>query len=114
MTEHPITPSPELRRLWAQQAQRLDPHDPVAWIENVATKASRWGADHELEACCQVLYGECTDRTAVGLRAKRRPKPVSQADAALQALEGLALPEEAWTAVTAALGRLKELEALPE
>jgi hypothetical protein len=36
--QHPITPSPELRRLWAQQVQRRDPHDPIAWLDYVRPK----------------------------------------------------------------------------
>ena len=75
MTEqHPITPPPELRRLWAQQAQRIDPHDPVEWMQHVATQAARWGADQELEACCEWLDDD-DDRAA--LRAAMRPKPPS-------------------------------------
>jgi hypothetical protein len=27
----PITPPPALRQLWAQQAQRMNPRDPIAW-----------------------------------------------------------------------------------
>jgi len=53
--QHPITPPPELRRLWAQQAQRLTPHDITGWLDYVATQAARWGADQELEACCEAL-----------------------------------------------------------
>jgi hypothetical protein len=44
------------------------------------------------------------------LRAARRPKPKSQAEKALASLDGVALPEEAWQAVSAALERLRELE----
>jgi hypothetical protein len=50
----------------------------------VATKAARWGADQELEACCQELPG-----LANFLRAARRPKPPSLKDQALQRLESL-------------------------
>ena len=77
MTEqqHPITPPPQLRRLWAQQAQRLDPHDPVAWMEHVSTQAARWGADQELEACCEYIQHHFFHGFATDLRAARRPKP---------------------------------------
>jgi len=44
--QHPIIPLPELRKLWAQQAQRLTPHDITGWLDYVATQAARWGADH--------------------------------------------------------------------
>jgi len=93
MTEqqHPITPPPMLRRLWAQQAQRLDPHDPVAWIEHVATQAVRWGADQELEACIDVILAhpglEHPELLVEVLRAARRPKPPSLKEQALAALD---------------------------
>ena len=75
MTE-PITPPPELRKLWAQQAQRMDPHDPVAWQEHVATQAARWGADMELEACLEHLFRRgFSDADILCLRAARRPSP---------------------------------------
>ena len=84
--QHPITPPPELRRLWAQQAQRMDPHDPVAWMEHVSTQAARWGAGQELEACCEWLKAEGFPGTVIDLRAARRPKPPSLKEQALAAL----------------------------
>ena len=77
--QHPITPPPELQRLWAQQAQRLTPHDITGWLDYVATQAARWGADQELEAILK-LAGEPPllewDRCFVAsLREERRPKP---------------------------------------
>lgn len=93
MTEqqHPITPPPELRRLWAQQAQRLDPHDPVAWMEHVSTKAARWGAGQELEACIDVILSypgfESPELFVEVLRAARRPKPPSFKGLALDVIE---------------------------
>ena len=85
--QHPITPPPELRKLWAQQAQRLDPHDPIAWLDYVATCAAQWGPDQELEACCEwtQYYAECAD----SLRAARRPKPPSLKKQALLQLDTL-------------------------
>jgi hypothetical protein len=50
----------------------------------VATKAARWGADQELEACCQELPG-----LANFLRAARRPKQPTLKEQALQRLESL-------------------------
>jgi hypothetical protein len=88
--QHPITPSPELRQLWAQQAQRMDPHDPVAWQQHVATQAARWGADQELEACCELVRDSDGYDAALGLRAERRPKPPSLKEQALGALYAIA------------------------
>ena len=82
--QHPITAPPELRRLWAQQAQRMDPHDPVAWLEHVATQASRWGADQELEACINWLHENDWKVVYKHLRAARRPKPPSLKEQALE------------------------------
>ena len=50
MAEHPVTPPPELRRLWAQQAQRMYPRDSIAWQEHIANQAARWSADPDLWA----------------------------------------------------------------
>jgi hypothetical protein len=86
--QHPITPPPELRQLWAQQAQRMDPRDPVAWLEHIATQAARWGADQELEACCEWLDEHLAYENNVtdNLRAARRPKPPSLKAQAIAAL----------------------------
>ena len=84
--QHPITPPPELRKLWAQQAQRLTPHDINGWLDYVATQAAQWGADQELEACCaEVLYFE-GKALAKQIREARRPKPPSLKEQALAAM----------------------------
>jgi hypothetical protein len=94
MTDQHITPPPELRNLWAQQAQRLDPHDPIAWLDYVATRAAQWGADQELEACCEWVSGYCPrwpdgSKPEDGLRAARRPSPKTRSlkEQAIQTLE---------------------------
>jgi hypothetical protein len=69
-SDHPITPPPELRQLWAQQAQRIDPLDPVQWMQYVSEKAAQWGADQELEACCALMDDWGLDEA--DLRAARR------------------------------------------
>ena len=88
-SQHPITPPPELRRLWAQQAQRLTPHDITGWLDYVATQAARWGADQELEACCHLLRLQGFD-VVDDLRASRRPKPPTLKEQALAALHAVA------------------------
>jgi hypothetical protein len=78
MTEHPITPPPELVQQWFDDARN-------AWAEpqhHAATRAAQWGADQELEACCAELPG-LDDY----LRAARRPKLWSLKEQALAALE---------------------------
>ena len=86
MTDHPITPPPELRQLWAQQAQRMSPRDPVEWMQHVSEEAAQWGADQELEACCEWLAVAWKSYAAVELRADRRPKPPSLKERALDEL----------------------------
>jgi hypothetical protein len=126
MTEyqHPITPQPEIRRIWAQQAQRMNPHDPVAWIEHVATQAARWGADAELRACCEwvdaefPMYPKSDGPASYRLANARRPKPPSLAEQALNAAKNMSdwmehgfVPERSdLDTIRAALERLQELE----
>jgi hypothetical protein len=86
--EHPITPPPELVKDWAQKAQLLTGDDPVSFAELLCNKAARWGADHELEACCEWLVADHWETLSRGLRAARRPKPPSLKEQALTALEG--------------------------
>ena len=50
-------------------------------------RAAQWGADQELEACCERLYSRCLIRGADELRAARRPKPPSLKEQALTALD---------------------------
>ena len=72
--EHEINPPPELIAKWAGS---MCGH----------YEAARWGADQELEACCDVLkdWGSCL---SPDLRAARR-KPPSLKEQALQALAHL-------------------------
>ena len=111
MTDHPITPPPELVEQWLAEARKkLGPYH-----EYVATQAARWGSDQELEACCAwtAIVGG-----AEALRAARRPKPPSLAEEALAALEEeddsmplMSLKRgERFTLIRRALERLQELE----
>ena len=90
--QHPITPPPELRQLWAQQAQRMNPRDPIAWQEHIANQAAQWGADQELEACGRWLENQlCMPPDAradviTQLNGSRRPKPPSLKEQALHEL----------------------------
>jgi hypothetical protein len=85
--QHPITPPPELRQLWAQQAQRMSPRDPVEWMQHVSEKAAQWGAAQELEACCVEVSFWGSKGMAEKLRTARRPNPPSLKEQALKALE---------------------------
>jgi hypothetical protein len=85
--EHTITPLPELVVQWIKECSQ--PNDP-RWQEyeqDIATRAAQWGADQELEACCEWLmlngYGTAISR----FRAARRPKPPSLKEQALSLVE---------------------------
>jgi len=105
--EHPITPPPELRQLWAQQAQRMDPHDPVAWQQHVATQAARWGAAQELDACCKWIY------KSMDLRAARRPEPPSLKEQAFELVDRIQKGESIWSMSELDTIR-RALESLPD
>jgi len=78
--QHPITPPSELVNQWCDE-------DPGGFemFDRLATKAARWGADQELEACCEWL-----DKSTVGmaelLHTARRPKPPTDKELALREL----------------------------
>ena len=76
--EHSITPPPELVEQWA--------HLPADW-NTVAHLIAQWGADAELEACCEWLRKELYALAADGICAARRPKPPSLKEQALTVLE---------------------------
>jgi hypothetical protein len=52
----------------------------------LARKAAQWGADQELEACCEWLQDPDLNVDTYKLRASRRPKPPSLKEQALEAL----------------------------
>jgi hypothetical protein len=85
--KQPITPPFDLRSKWFNEAPKTDLYDYI--IE----QASQWGADTELERCCEEMkslpsplgipFGEMASNA---LRAARRPKPPSLKEQALKAL----------------------------
>jgi len=89
MTDHPITPPPELVEQWCHEDGDEIKTSP-RWYQIVATKAARWGSDQELEACCEILRGEFNyHHLAEPLRAARRPKPPSLKQRGLNSLAQL-------------------------
>ena len=83
--KHPITPPPELVRKWATWRNAVD--EESFW-RRIATEAAQWGADQELEACCEWVKSKhwIEPEFAGELRAARRPKPPSLKEQAMQAL----------------------------
>ena len=83
--EHPITPPLELIRKWNEEATNASMADQ----RYIATQAARWGADQELEACCEWLHEWTLDKHPGGianLRSARRPKILSKKERALDSL----------------------------
>jgi hypothetical protein len=118
MTEHPIVPPTELVQQWAStQAFDIAP----AWMLNdVATRAAQWGADQELEACCEWLSG-CGIASPFScefygreLRAARRPKPPSLKEQALALIDECTDPEGDYLDDNALSIIRRALEALPD
>jgi len=88
-----ITPPPELVRQWME---RTEYYEHTWFYESyIAEQAARWGADQELEACCEWFVRDWTDiETADNLRAARRPKPPSLKEQAKFAAAVLRSPDE--------------------
>jgi hypothetical protein len=84
--QHPITPPPELVRQWALM---IEQHTDT----EVFTIAAQWGADQELEACCEWMKLEGHEHEHEALLAARRPKPPSLKEQALEALKSAPGPD---------------------
>jgi hypothetical protein len=91
--QHPVTPPPDKIHNWLQ----LEKTDCT--LGQIITIAAQWGADTELEACCQALYSRYVNTGLLPataetvsqemrdwLRAVRRPKPPSLKQQALEQL----------------------------
>lgn len=109
---HSITPSPELIAKWASHAVEAANCSADVTV-SVATQAARWGADQELEACCEWLDMGCY-QCSVALRAHRRPNPPSLKDEALAELELLRGDANAHGLGFDAPAIRRALEALPD
>jgi hypothetical protein len=84
-----IQPPPELFADWLRQAFEYNPHDhsPGVLSGFMARKAAQWGADQELEACCEWLDRKGWSGESHSLRAARRPAPPSMNQQALYELD---------------------------
>jgi hypothetical protein len=88
--QHPITPPPELVRQWFADWESSD-NEEVSFAEFAVPRAAQWGADQELEACCEWLVSEgwfkYEHEAVADLRTARRPKPPSLKEQALALVE---------------------------
>ena len=122
--QHPITPPPELVREWNEAAIGTR-FPPYGYSEYIATKAARWGADQELDACVKWLRNDPVTHEIIGREARyldldlygaRRPKPPSLAEQATTELAEAVIrgdcitTSDAIPSLRAALKRLQELE----
>ena len=112
--QHPITPPDELVDKWHDQwlnvwgsARNIRANQ---WIAN---QSAQWGADQELEACCEVMRVNGAYVSGGVLRAIRRPtKPPSLKEQALSELNLTADPDGAELSLTQVELIRKALEAL--
>jgi len=85
MIDHPITPPTDLLSRWEEDWH----HSKVKHVEledHIATRAAQWGADQELEACCEWAVQNGYNTIPPRLRAARRPKPPSLKEQAIRVL----------------------------
>ena len=86
--QHPLTPPPELVQQWLGEFFGCTVSGELSDSERfLATRAAQWGADQELEACCEWLQHDYPNIGANALRTARRPKPPSLKEQALAVLE---------------------------
>jgi hypothetical protein len=90
--KHPITPPPNLTDKWNNLSLST---------EKIFVIAAQWGADQELEACCEEMkslpkpFGiPCGKIAANALRAARRPKPPSLKEQALESVKRFKLGQD--------------------
>jgi hypothetical protein len=96
MTEqHPITPPPELVKQWLAEPEYVSGWNGKCMMlsitdyrfNNICAKASQWGADQELEACCNWITNCEEPFDELDLYNARRPKPPSLKAQAFAALK---------------------------
>lgn len=114
--QHLITPPRELVEKWATSSPIQYSDESWAYELFIAHQAARWGADQELEACCEWLHWQnlATHSELIpSLRAARRPRPLSLKDQALNELDLTADPNGAELSRTQVELIRRALEALP-
>lgn len=108
---HPITPTPELVQQWITEGHYQDYCSTTAYTIN---QAARWGADQELEACCEWLELHYPHVYTTRLKRCRRPKPPSLKEQALQELDLLTADATTHGLGFDASAIRRAIEALPD
>jgi hypothetical protein len=88
---HPITPPAELVQQWAKSSPIQHSDESWAYELFIAHHTAQWGADQELEACCEwvekTIPSWAPNTLNEQLRAARRPNPPSLKEQGLVALK---------------------------
>jgi hypothetical protein len=84
--QHLIIPPSEMVEKWVRMLEYLPD-------KQVFSEVAQWGADQELEACCEWLEANGYPGTAFELNDLRRPQPPSLKAQALKALKVLPTPD---------------------
>jgi hypothetical protein len=109
---NPITPPPELVQQWADEVYCGPGFSKISSDDLYLTvRAAQWGADQELEACCELM--DDWGLEASDLHAARRPKPPSLKEQALAVLTQYMTGETILTKDSVDTIR-RALEALPD
>jgi len=88
-----ITPPPELVEQWANDSVPMKANAiGKDWEIAFASRAAQWGADAELNYCCDELSFWGSKGMAERLRLDRRPRPPSLKEQALASLAELEIP----------------------
>lgn len=88
-----FTPTSELMQEWL--AKWRDKRATVPYDEFFAAQAAQWGADQELEACCEWISMHTTS-DANRLHTARRPKQQSLKEQALTLIDKIQANKEMW------------------
>jgi hypothetical protein len=107
---NPITPPPELLREWCRSSREHE--DLEQFWRYIATQAAQWGADQELEACCEWIP-KYLPWDVDHLRAARRPKPPSLKEQALNDLDTIQTHDSFGFQIIDLSNIRRALEALP-
>jgi hypothetical protein len=112
MKTNPITPPRELVREWYGSEDCPDGANALA--NYLCTQSAQWGADKELEACCEWLVRNYNYPQADHpLRAARRPKPPSLKEQALELVRRIEGTGSPWALSELGIVR-RALEALDD
>jgi hypothetical protein len=114
-TEHPITPPPELVEKWMAEIWHEGTLVQISASDiHIATCAVQWGADKELEACCEWLKEQgFISSHRYRLRSCRRPNSLSIKQQALMELSDAVLRGDNCATSPAMTTIRRAIEALP-